>query len=178
MNVEPTLAHRTAEVESTKIMIDRGEAQFDIKPERLIGETAYGTCDGWPNLPLKGHRSRDRCACIQQKNLQINPLTEQQRSTKGRETTQCGESVLRCWSCLSSGDLKIRLFQQNRPEAVTPRIINSWLTRELHSQLEQSLVMLTHSRVFRPNLILLVRHFFQPPIVLAVQGFLHGYMGH
>lgn len=43
MDVEPTPAHRTAEVESTKKMIDRVEAQFDIKPERLIGETAYGT---------------------------------------------------------------------------------------------------------------------------------------
>ncbi|VVO15791.1 hypothetical protein PS914_04538 [Pseudomonas fluorescens] len=43
MDVEPTLAHRTAEVESTKTMIDRVEARFDIKPERLIGDTAYGT---------------------------------------------------------------------------------------------------------------------------------------
>ena len=42
MDVEPTPAHRTAEVESTKTMIDRVEAQFDIKPERLIGDTAYG----------------------------------------------------------------------------------------------------------------------------------------
>ena len=41
--VEPTPAHRTAEVESTKTMIERVEAQFDIKPERLIGDTAYGT---------------------------------------------------------------------------------------------------------------------------------------
>ncbi|MGE8187469.1 transposase [Pseudomonas sp. NPDC086278] len=43
MDVEPTPAHRTAEVESTKSMIERVEAQFDIKPERLIGDTAYGT---------------------------------------------------------------------------------------------------------------------------------------
>ena len=43
MDVEPTPAHRTAEVESTKTMIDRVEAQFDIKPERLVGDTAYGT---------------------------------------------------------------------------------------------------------------------------------------
>ena len=41
MDVEPTPAHRTEEVESTKTMIDRVEAQFDIKPERLIGDTAY-----------------------------------------------------------------------------------------------------------------------------------------
>ena len=43
MDVEPTPAHRTAEVQSIKTMIDRVEAQFDIKPERLIGEGAYGT---------------------------------------------------------------------------------------------------------------------------------------
>lgn len=42
MDVEPTPAHRTAEVESTKTMIERVEEQFDIKPDRLIGDTAYG----------------------------------------------------------------------------------------------------------------------------------------
>lgn len=105
MDVEPTPAHRTAEVESTKTMIERVEAQFDIKPERLIGDTherkkvemlfahlkrilkldrlrlramsgatdeftlplRCRTCDGWPNFHLKGHQSRDRCACTKQK---------------------------------------------------------------------------------------------------------------
>ena len=43
VDVEATPAHRTAEVESTKTMIDRVEACFDIKPERLISDTAYGT---------------------------------------------------------------------------------------------------------------------------------------
>lgn len=43
MDVEPTPAHRTAEVESTKTMIDRVEELFDIKPDRLIGDTAYDT---------------------------------------------------------------------------------------------------------------------------------------
>ncbi|MDB5995338.1 MAG: family transposase [Pseudomonas sp.] len=40
MDVEPTPAHRTAEVESAKTMIGRVEAQVHIKPERLIGDTA------------------------------------------------------------------------------------------------------------------------------------------
>ena len=43
MDVEPTPAHRTAEVESTKTMIERVEEHFDIKPDRLIDDTAYGT---------------------------------------------------------------------------------------------------------------------------------------
>ncbi len=43
VDVEATPAHRTAEVESTKVMVDRVENRFDLKPQRLIGDTAYGT---------------------------------------------------------------------------------------------------------------------------------------
>ena len=43
LDVEATPAHRTAEVDSTKVMIERIEARFDLKPERLIADTAYGT---------------------------------------------------------------------------------------------------------------------------------------
>jgi transposase len=43
VDVEATSAHRTEEIESTKTMIDRVEQRFDLKPERLIGDTAYGT---------------------------------------------------------------------------------------------------------------------------------------
>lgn len=40
-------ARRTTEVESTKTMIDRIEEHFGIGPERLIGDTAYGTAPMW-----------------------------------------------------------------------------------------------------------------------------------
>ena len=43
MDVEATPAHRSAEVDSTRTMVARVEAQFDLTPERLIGDTAYGT---------------------------------------------------------------------------------------------------------------------------------------
>lgn len=43
VDVEATPAHRTCEVDSTKVMIDRVEEKFDITPQRLIGDTAYGT---------------------------------------------------------------------------------------------------------------------------------------
>jgi hypothetical protein len=43
MDVEATPAHRTAEVNSTKLMVDRVETNFNITPQRLIGDTAYGT---------------------------------------------------------------------------------------------------------------------------------------
>jgi transposase len=43
VDVEATPAHRTAEVECAKTMLDRVEQRFQLTPERLIGDTAYGT---------------------------------------------------------------------------------------------------------------------------------------
>lgn len=68
VDVEPTPALRTDEVNATKTMIDRVEERFEMKPERLIGDTAYGSAEilGWmvdekaiePHVPLweKGER--------------------------------------------------------------------------------------------------------------------------
>ncbi len=49
VDVEATPAYRPAEVNSTKTMIDRVEDRFGMKPDRLIGDTAYGTSEmlGW-----------------------------------------------------------------------------------------------------------------------------------
>lgn len=62
LDVEATPAHRNAEVDSTKVMVDRVEARFDLKPQRLIADTAYGTAPmlGWmveekaiePHIPV------------------------------------------------------------------------------------------------------------------------------
>lgn len=49
VDVEATPAHRTQEVESTKTMVDRVERRFGLRPDRLVGDTAYGTAPmlGW-----------------------------------------------------------------------------------------------------------------------------------
>ncbi len=49
VDVEATPAYRTDEVNATRIMVDRVEERFDIKPTHLIGDTAYGTAEmlGW-----------------------------------------------------------------------------------------------------------------------------------
>jgi transposase len=43
VDVEATAAHRIEETDATKTMIDRVEKRHHIKPQRLIGDTAYGT---------------------------------------------------------------------------------------------------------------------------------------
>jgi transposase len=62
VDVEATSAHRTKEVDATRIMINRVERRFNIKPKRLIGDMAYGSAEllGWmvndkaiePHVPL------------------------------------------------------------------------------------------------------------------------------
>ena len=49
VDVEATPAYRTDEVEATRTMVERVEQRFDLKPTRLIGDTAYGTAEmlGW-----------------------------------------------------------------------------------------------------------------------------------
>ena len=69
MDAEATPAYRPAEVESTKTMIDRVEERFDLKPKRLIGDTAYGTAEmlDWivtkkkiaPHIPVWDKSKRD-----------------------------------------------------------------------------------------------------------------------
>ena len=49
MDVEATPANRTFEVASTQTMIERVKERFAIRPEKLIGDTAYGSAGllGW-----------------------------------------------------------------------------------------------------------------------------------
>lgn len=71
MDVEATPAYRTAEVDSTKTLLERIEVNYQLKPERLMGDTAYGAASmlGYlvdqkgiePHVPVweKGTRSDD-----------------------------------------------------------------------------------------------------------------------
>lgn len=62
VDVEATHAIRTAEVDATRMMLERVEQRFDVKPDRLIADTAYGSAPllGWlvekkhiaPHIPV------------------------------------------------------------------------------------------------------------------------------
>lgn len=62
VDVEATPARTFDEVAATKVMVDRTEQTFDLKPKRLIADTAYGTGSflGWlvkekaitPHIPV------------------------------------------------------------------------------------------------------------------------------
>ncbi|MEM5386676.1 IS1182 family transposase [Paraburkholderia phymatum] len=74
VDVEATPAYRTQEVDWTRTMMDRVEQRFRLKPQRLLGDTAYGTAAmlAWmindkaiePHVPVleKGARSDETFA--------------------------------------------------------------------------------------------------------------------
>jgi hypothetical protein len=49
VDVEPSAVNKTAEVEATKTMLERVEDKYAMKPDRLVGDTNYGSAAmlGW-----------------------------------------------------------------------------------------------------------------------------------
>jgi transposase len=43
VDVEPSPSNHAAEASATRVMVERTEQRFELKPRRLIGDTAYGT---------------------------------------------------------------------------------------------------------------------------------------
>jgi len=68
MDVEATPSHRQLEVATTRTMIERVESLHEIRPERLMGDTAYGAADNLhylvsdkdiePHIPVWDKRQR------------------------------------------------------------------------------------------------------------------------
>jgi transposase len=93
VDVEATSAHRTQEVNATRTMVNRVEERFGIKPERLIGDMAYGSAEmlGWmveekdiePHVPVwdKTHRADET---FSRSDFRWNEQADEYRCPQGR----------------------------------------------------------------------------------------------
>ncbi len=69
VDVEASAVNKLAEADATRIMIDRVEERFDLKPNRLVGDSNYGSAAmvGWlvdekqiePHVPVVDKSERD-----------------------------------------------------------------------------------------------------------------------
>ena len=136
MDVEASRAIRQAEVRASKTMIERTEERFDIKPEWLAADTAYGSGANlnWlvkdkkiaPHIPVidqskrdDGTFSREDFTFDEERNVYICPagkvLTTTGRLVNDGETTLLYfASVLDCRSCL----LKARCCPKMTPRRI------------------------------------------------------------
>jgi len=120
MDVEASRAIRQAEVGAAKTMIERTEQRFDLKPERLAADTAYGSGANlnWlvndkkiaPHIPVidkskreDGTFSRDDFTFDKARNLYTCPagktLTTTGRLVNDGETLLYRASMRDCRSC-------------------------------------------------------------------------------
>jgi transposase len=93
VDVEATPALRTDEVNATRTMIDRVQERFDLKPNRLIGDMAYGAADllGWmvderqiePHVPVWDKTQRDDDT-LSSSDFQWDPQADEYRCPQGR----------------------------------------------------------------------------------------------
>src|SRR4051812_16609638 len=121
MDVEASRAIRQAEVGAAKTMIKRTEQRFDIKPERLAGDTAYGSGANlnWlvneakiaPHIPVvdkskheDGTFSREDFSFDQEQNVYICPagkvLTTTGKLFNDGETLYYRAKTRDCRSCI------------------------------------------------------------------------------
>ena len=121
MDVEASRAIRQAEVGAAKTMIERTEQRFDIKPERLAGDTAYGSGANldWlvneakiaPHIPVidkskreDGTFSREDFSFDKERNVYICPagkvLTTTGKVATDGETLYYRAKTRDCRSCL------------------------------------------------------------------------------
>jgi transposase len=120
MDVEASRAIRQAEVGAAKTMIERTEERFDLKPERLAADTAYGSGANlnWlvkdkkiaPHIPVidrskreDGTFSREDFTFDKERNVYICPagktLTTTGRLVNDGETLLYMASMRHCRSC-------------------------------------------------------------------------------
>jgi transposase len=160
MDVEATPAHRTAEVDSTKTMVDRVEERFDVMPQRLIGDTAYGTAHmlAWmvdekgiePHVPVwdKWERTDDtisRSAFVwepeanQYRCPEGHPMLSERRAfTKPRTHVTKADTIIYRASALQCGKCPIKQrCCPNTPMRKIPRSIHE-SAREVARQIAKS----------------------------------------
>ena len=93
VDVEATPAWRTAEVNATRTMIERAQKRFDLKPARLIGDTAYGAADflGWvvndkaiaPHVPV-WNKTKRKDDTLSSSEFQWNEQANEYRCPQGQ----------------------------------------------------------------------------------------------
>ena len=119
VDVEATPTLRTAEVKATRTMIERVEERFDLKPERLIGDMAYGNAEllGWmvndkgiePHVPVWDKTQRDD-GTLSSSDFEWDEQANEYRCPQGQPLRRNGES----------SNARERASPKPTPSSITP----------------------------------------------------------
>jgi len=132
VDVEATPANRSEEVESTKRMIERVEATFAVKPERLIGDMAYGSAPTFEPTRVQGLPAEG--AVLPQYSKPQDRAKHPRGSAGCRPPHQRGRSVSTIEEAAEESRDAVRALEAHlaaRPVAVTRP---HWCLRRVHSR--------------------------------------------
>jgi transposase len=171
VDVEATSAHRTEELECAKTMIERIEQRFDLKPQRLIGDTAYGSAPmlAWlaqdkqiePHIPVwdkterqdgsLGRRAftydteRDRYTCPNGKYLHTTGQTTNADTVLYRSSTyDCQDCALKPQCCPNTPQRKIARSIHEAARDVARRIASTDTYRQSRKDRKKVEVLFAH----------------------------------
>jgi transposase len=171
VDVEATSAHRTEELECAKTMIERVEQRFDLKPQRLIGDTAYGSAPmlAWlaqdkqiePHIPVwdkterqdgsLGRRAftydteRDRYTCPNGKYLHTTGQTTNADTVLYRSSTyDCQDCALKPQCCPNTPQRKIARSIHEAARDVARRIASTDTYRQSRKDRKKVEVLFAH----------------------------------
>jgi transposase len=171
VDVEATSAHRTEELECAKTMIKRVEQRFDLKPQRLIGDTAYGSAPmlAWlaqdkqiePHIPVwdkterqdgsLGRRAftydteRDRYTCPNGKYLHTTGQTTNADTVLYRSSTyDCQDCALKPQCCPNTPQRKIARSIHEAARDVARRIASTDTYRQSRKDRKKVEVLFAH----------------------------------
>jgi transposase len=149
LDVEATPANRTAEVESTKLMVERVEERFDLKPERLIADTAYGTAPmlGWmveeksiePHMPVFDKTER-KDGTFQRDDFQWHEEADEYRCPEGHALRSNWRPFKNIRTHITKADTIIYRSSQkdcaacSMKERCCPNIPNRKIARSIHER--------------------------------------------
>jgi transposase len=157
VDVEATTAIRQAEVLAAKRMLDRAREHFDLRPKRLLGDSAYGSAEmlGWlveqqriePHVTVfdksgrtDGTFSREEFAYDAERNIYIcpggKPLTTTGALVNDGATVlyraskrDCERCALKDRCCPSTPARKVPRSIHERARDIARRIATSWQGR-------------------------------------------------
>ncbi|UOA33624.1 hypothetical protein DSM110093_03459 (plasmid) [Sulfitobacter sp. DSM 110093] len=100
VDVKATRSIRQAEVGSTRTMLDRVKARFNLHPERLIADTAYGT---WSRADFEWDVENDQYICPEGQTLKQfrRNYSDPNRGPSGQGRTKYRALKLTCQACPS-----------------------------------------------------------------------------
>jgi transposase len=158
VDVEATSALRSEEVNSTCLMIERVEQRFHMKPQRLVGDTAYGTASllGWmvndkgiaPHIPV-WDKSERHDGTLGQADFTFDPVNDRYLCPAGGNLHTTGEATAEDTILYRASQFDCQ--RCTLKQACCPNTPSRKIPRSIHEQAREVARSISHTLAYRDS---------------------------